>query len=238
MFCTTEAPTVPGMPDSPSTPSSPSSTVKATKSSQLAPASALTCTVRSSPSTGAASSGTVMRRRASRTTTPSKGLSETSRLEPPPTTTQGQAFGIGFLHGFDESHARGRLDEMGDGAATPMVVMSAKLVMAYYLSGAGAISRQSSAETAERPRLNEGGAGFLPFWRPETTERREGFVQTPGFRPFLTRCRILIPHPATRLRRPIRKNPAEWAGFCKAVILAINESRGARSACRSAGRTS
>ena len=30
---------------------------------------------------------------------------------------QGQAFGIGFLHGFDESHARGRLDEMGDGAA-------------------------------------------------------------------------------------------------------------------------
>ena len=40
---------------------------------------------------------------------------------------QGQAFGIGFLHGFDESHARGRLDEMGDGPPTPMVVMSAKL---------------------------------------------------------------------------------------------------------------
>ena len=30
---------------------------------------------------------------------------------------QRQAFGIGILHGFDEPHARGRLDEMGDGSA-------------------------------------------------------------------------------------------------------------------------
>ena len=30
---------------------------------------------------------------------------------------QRQAFGIGILHGFDELHARGRLDEMGDGSA-------------------------------------------------------------------------------------------------------------------------
>lgn len=188
MFCTTEAPTVPGMPDSPSTPSSPSSTVKATKSSQLAPASALTCTVRSSPSTGAASSGTVMRRRASRTTTPSKGLSETSRLEPPPTTTKGRPLeSASSTASMSPTRVVGSM-KWAMGPPTPMVVMSAKLVMAYYLSGAGAISRQSSAETAERPRLNEGGAGFLPFWRPETTERPRGVRSDAGFLPFLTRC--------------------------------------------------
>ena len=131
MFCTTEAPTVPGMPDSPSTPSSPSSTVKATKSSQLAPASALTCTVRSSPSTGAASSGTVIEASGVSNHHAVKRLIGNKQVGAATDDDQGQAFGIGFLHGFQMSPTRvvGSM-KWAMGPPTPMVVMSAKLVMA------------------------------------------------------------------------------------------------------------
>ena len=129
MFCTTEAPTVPGMPDRPSTPSSPSSTVNATKSSQLQPASALTCTIRSPFSTGAASSGTVICRRASRTTTPLNGPSATSRLDPPPITHSGSP-----LESASSTASITPTREVGSmnraiWPPTPIVVRSAKLVM-------------------------------------------------------------------------------------------------------------
>ena len=121
MFCTTEAPTVPGMPDRPSTPSSPSSTVNATKSSQLQPASAF--------STGAASSGTVICRRASRTTTPLNGPSATSRLDPPPITHSGSP-----LESASSTASITPTREVGSmnraiWPPTPIVVRSAKLVM-------------------------------------------------------------------------------------------------------------
>ena len=53
---------------------------------------------------------------------------------------QGQAFGIGILHGFDEPTRVVGSMKWAMGPPTPMVVMSAKLVMTSYLSGAGAIS--------------------------------------------------------------------------------------------------
>ena len=59
-------------------------------------------------------------------------------------------------------------------------------------NNAGSCSSPSTCllytSTAERPRLNEGGAGFLPFWRPETAERPRGVRSDAGFLPFLTRC--------------------------------------------------
>lgn len=188
MFCTTEAPTVPGMPDSPLDALEPELYGEGHEIIPIGTGLGIDmhgailalyrCSlVRHSDEASGVSNHHAVKR-----------LIGNKQVGAATDDDQGQGFGIGFLHGFDESHARGRLDEMGDGAAHAMVVMSAKLVMAYYLSGAGAISRQSSAETAERPRLNEGGAGISAVLAARNGRTPRGVRSDAGFLPFLTRC--------------------------------------------------
>ena len=49
-----------------------------------------------------------MERLASRTTTPSNGVSDTSMLDPPPITHNGKSFGVGIFNGFNNADTRGR----------------------------------------------------------------------------------------------------------------------------------
>ena len=124
MFCTTDAPTVPGIPESPSTPSSPWATLSATKSSQLQPASALTATVSS-----ACGEPKRMSWRASRTTTPSKGTSAARRFEPPPMTLSGDpAASACRTASMTPSRVSG-VRKVRIGPPTPMVVRSANVVV-------------------------------------------------------------------------------------------------------------
>ena len=119
MFCTTDAPTVPGIAGQvpPRLPDR-VRTQKSTKSSQLQPASAFTWTTRPPSSTGAASSkhadAAASRRGPPRR---SNGVSATSMLDPPPITHNGSPLGIGFLNGLDDADARGRFQESGDRTA-------------------------------------------------------------------------------------------------------------------------